>query len=174
MKMNDNRGHGRTQAADENSERQAANDPDEELFPTKVSGGFRQVGQAQVLKRSVAKKTAQFHRRENNKRLEERIADECAGHRKRLVQPEEQCNTHGRKGVKAIDGRNADENSQEYGGGGVEWVELLGQQKSCDLPCFRLESSNHHAPRKRNAKDQRQTRTVSRTGFILDRAWPSS
>ena len=35
-------------------------------------------------------------------------------------------------------------------------------------------AGSSHAPRKRNASDQRQTRTVSRTGFILERASPSS
>jgi len=33
---------------------------------------------------------------------------------------------------------------------------------------------SRQAPRKRNASDHRQTRTVSRTGFILERARPSS
>ena len=62
-------------------------------------------------------------RGDNNQGLEHRIVDESAGDGQRLVKSEEQGHAHCRKGLKPIDGHNADENSQEYRGGGAARVE---------------------------------------------------
>jgi hypothetical protein len=86
-----------------------------------------QGGQVEGLERADAEKTAQFHRGENNERLEQGVVDESAGHGQRLVKSEEQGHAHCRKRLKPVDGHDADENSQEYGGGSAAWVKLLLQ-----------------------------------------------
>ena len=104
-----------------------------------------QRGRVPWRKRAAAQKTSEVHRGHDNQRLEQRIVDESTGHGQRLVQPEEQSHTHGRKSLKSIDGNDADEDSEEHGSGSVAGVELFLQQEGCELPRAGPECMDHGA-----------------------------
>jgi hypothetical protein len=57
-----------------------------------------------------------------------------------ILRYEEQSHAHCRKGVKSIDGHDADENSQERSRGRAVWVKPLFQQKDYKLLHTQLKS----------------------------------
>src|SRR5580692_2744907 len=93
--------------------------------------------------RATAQKIAKFHRGHDNQGLKQRIIDEGAGHRQRLVKPEEKSQTHSRKKLKPINRQDADKDSKEDGGGCAAGIKTLLQQSGCKLPHARLETPDH-------------------------------
>src|ERR1700722_9128353 len=93
--------------------------------------------------RAAAQKIAKFHRGHDNQGLKQRIIDEGAGHRQRLVKAEEKSQTHSRKKLKPIKRQDADKDSQEDRGGGSAGIKALLQQSGCKLAHARLETPDH-------------------------------
>lgn len=106
----------------------------------------RQRGKVKRPKCSAPQKIADLHRAHDNRALQQRIVDEGARHRQRLVQPEEQRQSNGRKGLKSIDGHDPDEEPQKHRSRGSARRKVLFQQGGDELPQARLKSSDHSVP----------------------------
>jgi len=114
----------RPSTAHKYSQHDAAHPPGQELFLHVRSSQSRKMKRP---KGAAPQKIAELHRRHHNHGLEQRIVDEGASQRQRLVQPKEQSHTDCRKSLKPVDGHDADEESQKRGGRGPAGRKVLLQ-----------------------------------------------